>query len=272
MILPRNRLFSATCFNKHLSVFLPSTWCWKLPNKTSILSVFLSFFLLFSQKYFFKLSFLFFFLFVCLTLCPCQVWCSATLPDDASPIYCRPSDLQDSNSSSPCYYEDFIKGKTHSCSWRSWRLPSIWALGFSGVMLMFGPILQGSGAQGTTFTVVVPSGFVDVPVLEMTRSLRLFQKSLWMFCSCFFKLVASLGFPLDVDVNASRSLWRWIRLPWRLAWLLLSLLSWVLIRHFGDPERIPCFYRTWNMFDWKCGLPCFAIGRKKWLLFIALSL
>ncbi|CAJ1402439.1 unnamed protein product [Effrenium voratum] len=66
---------------------------------------------------------------------PGTVWCAATVPNDGSAAYCRPSDLQDTDTSAQCYYEDYIKGST---------------------------------AQGTTFVAEVPSGFVDVYV-EVNR-------------------------------------------------------------------------------------------------------
>eukprot|EP00913_Durusdinium_trenchii_P022223 g20882.t1 len=66
---------------------------------------------------------------------PGTVWCAATVPDSGSSSYCRPSDLQDTDNTAQCYYEDYIKG---------------------------------SVAQGTRFETQVPQAYVDVYV-EVNR-------------------------------------------------------------------------------------------------------
>ncbi|CAE7498925.1 unnamed protein product [Symbiodinium natans] len=66
---------------------------------------------------------------------PGTVWCAATAPDGGSSSYCRPSDLQDVNPLTACYYEDYIKG---------------------------------SAGQGTTFMKEVSDPYMDVS-LEINR-------------------------------------------------------------------------------------------------------
>lgn len=97
-----------------------------------------------------------------------QVWCAATLPDTASSSYCRPSDLQDNSSSSPCYYEDFIKGWTdlaqiERCLKLTYQYPAV----TQGDFFLIKETLVGSVAQGTTFMANVPSGYVTAWILKI---------------------------------------------------------------------------------------------------------